>query len=75
MAQTIIVPLDGSEQAERAVPWGALLARLHGLRLVLLRVVPAPVEAYVPGASVLFTAETYDQLQADERAAAATYLI
>jgi nucleotide-binding universal stress UspA family protein len=33
----VMVPLDGSAFAERAVPWAAALARANGGRLVLLR--------------------------------------
>src|SRR5579885_2500515 len=35
---TIILPLDGSELAETAVPYAVELARLFNARLVLLRV-------------------------------------
>jgi nucleotide-binding universal stress UspA family protein len=34
--QTILVPLDGSELARRALPYAASLARRHGARLILL---------------------------------------
>ncbi|MFM9107823.1 MAG: universal stress protein [Chloroflexota bacterium] len=38
--RTIVVPLDGSEKAERVVPAAIEESRLHGAPLVLLRVVP-----------------------------------
>ena len=38
MLRTIIVPLDGSVLAERAVSYASALARGFGARLVLLRV-------------------------------------
>jgi nucleotide-binding universal stress UspA family protein len=42
MFRTIIVPLDGIETAEAAVPYAAEEAQRHNARLVLLRVVPQP---------------------------------
>lgn len=44
MFQRILVPLDGSERAERAIPVAASLARAMGGTLVFLRVVLPPVE-------------------------------
>lgn len=41
MIGTVIVPLDGSELAEQAVPFAATIARGLGVPLELLRVVPA----------------------------------
>ncbi len=35
---TLIVPLDGSELAETALPWAALFARSQGLSITLVRV-------------------------------------
>lgn len=40
MSSTIIVPLDGSPLAERALPYAAALARAGGGSLVLVRAVP-----------------------------------
>jgi nucleotide-binding universal stress UspA family protein/predicted transcriptional regulator len=42
MAQTIVVPLDGSELGETALPWAALLARTRGCSMTLVRIVPWP---------------------------------
>lgn len=51
MADTIVVPLDGSALAERALPYAAALADLVGGGLLLLRAVPgsdmAGAEAYL----------------------------
>lgn len=47
MFQRIIVPLDGSPRAERALPVAARLARASGGTVVLLRVVGAPT-AFAP---------------------------
>ena len=42
--QKVVVPLDGSDFAERALEPASALAREFGAELALLRVVPAPVE-------------------------------
>ena len=44
MFQRIVVPLDGSHRAERAVPVAARIARSTGGSIVLLRVVSTPIE-------------------------------
>ena len=43
MFQRILVPLDGSELAEHALPIAARLARSSGGSITLLRVVPSPL--------------------------------
>jgi nucleotide-binding universal stress UspA family protein len=40
MLSTIIVPLDGSSFAARALPHATALARSSGAKLVLVRVLP-----------------------------------
>lgn len=40
MSRTVLVPLDGSPLAERALPFAEALARPAGGRLVLVRAVP-----------------------------------
>ena len=40
MYQTILVPLDGSDLAERALPIAETVARASGAKILLLRVVP-----------------------------------
>jgi nucleotide-binding universal stress UspA family protein len=42
MFRTIIVPLDGTEAAEAAVPYAAEEAHHHGAQLVLLQVITQP---------------------------------
>jgi nucleotide-binding universal stress UspA family protein len=42
MFRTLIVPLDGSEQAERALPYAVRLAETGGGRLVLVRAALGP---------------------------------
>lgn len=41
---TIVVPLDGSDQAEQAIPWAAALCRRIDAGMLLLSVVEIPVE-------------------------------
>ncbi|HAT45979.1 MAG TPA: hypothetical protein DEV72_09995 [Ktedonobacter sp.] len=55
MFKRILVPLDGSPRAERALPVAARLARASGGSIVLLQVVNPPVEyeMYVAQPSVL----------------------
>src|SRR4051812_34341854 len=40
MYRTILVPLDGSQLAERALPYAQTLAKVHNARLLLVRAVP-----------------------------------
>jgi nucleotide-binding universal stress UspA family protein len=76
MARVLIVPLDGSECAEAALPWAALLARTQSLPLVLLRVVPPPylVAPGFDGTLPYLSPATYEKLEQAEREAAAGYL-
>jgi nucleotide-binding universal stress UspA family protein len=45
MYRTVLVPLDGSPLAERALPYAAVLARASEARLLLVRVVPVPTSS------------------------------
>ena len=47
MLTTILLPLDGSPLAERAVPYAETLARAAGAKVILLRV-PAPTSYWDP---------------------------
>lgn len=73
MYQRILVPLDGSKQAERAIPVASRLARVFGGSLVLLRVVPPPVEfgKYARQHSVAWERAIYET----QHAQAASYLV
>jgi nucleotide-binding universal stress UspA family protein len=42
MFGTVVVPLDGSREAEQAIPYAWDEAQRHGCALVLVRVVPRP---------------------------------
>jgi len=46
MYQRILVPLDGSKQAESALPLAGKLARIYNAEITLLRVVEYPFEIY-----------------------------
>ena len=46
MYQRILVPLDGSKQAESALPLASKLARIYYAEITLLQVVEYPVEMY-----------------------------
>src|SRR5690348_13910483 len=72
MFQHIMVPLDGSELAERALPAAQHLAASSNATLHLVRVVelPAAVRAHGVGAPV----NVYEGVIAGQREEAATYL-
>ncbi len=71
---TILVPLDGSELAERALPYAQQLARELGSRLILLRVINGLDLAGSLGFSGFLPAEVFDAALQDEQRAAAEYL-
>src|SRR5579872_137458 len=67
MFQHILVPLDGSTHAERAIPVAARIARASGGTIILLRVVALPIEL---GSHLLQSSPlTRGTLQADTDAA------
>lgn len=41
MYQRVLVPLDGSDLAQQALPYGEMIAKAFGARLDLVRVAPA----------------------------------
>jgi nucleotide-binding universal stress UspA family protein len=66
----ILVPLDGSERAERALPVAARIARASGVRITLLRALPVP-----PLAGTLYDGAMMTASQiAAQQAAATGYL-
>jgi len=71
MFQRILVPLDGSARAERALPVAARIARATGGSLVLLQVVPSQNEYTIY--SVQPTIVTPEEVEVT-RAHAADYL-
>ncbi len=71
MFRRMLVPLDGSGRAERAIPVAACLARTFGGSIVFLRVVTSPIEfAWEALESPMRMKEAFDA----ERASAADYL-
>src|SRR5688572_20459348 len=48
MLRTILVPLDGSDLAARAVPYASALAGSAGTKLVLMRALPRQVSGRLP---------------------------
>ncbi len=71
MVQQILVPLDGSDRGERALPVAARLAEATGATLHLARVVEPPA---VSTAALYAPVNVYDDLMASERGEAAAYL-
>jgi nucleotide-binding universal stress UspA family protein len=72
MFQRIVVPLDGSERAERAIPVAARLARASGGSIVFVRVVLPPVDfgKYAARHTTVWERKLYET----ERGEAASYL-
>lgn len=74
MTSKLLVPLDGSPQAETTVPWAAFLAKTRGYLPVLAQVIPWPTMVS-DGLMVGYTPpEVYDEILDAERAAATDYL-
>lgn len=73
MFQRIIVPLDGSTCAERAIPVAARLARASGGSIVFVRVVLPPIDLgkYARQSTVVWEREAYET----QRSQAASYLV
>ncbi len=67
----ILVPLDGSGWAERAVPHAAEIARNHDAELVLLHVYQPPMAEYVDQIALAGVTEIADQI----RERAESYLV
>lgn len=63
MSRTILLPLDGSTRAERALPYAGRLAQASGTRLLLLHAVPTSAGAMPHGSPdpmcVMYDARTY----------------
>ena len=76
MFQRILVPLDGSEGAERAIPVAARIARISGASIVFIRVVPAPATLGTFGGGMHGTVAVQPEVGVTEKdlADAASYL-
>jgi nucleotide-binding universal stress UspA family protein/predicted transcriptional regulator len=73
MANTILVPLDGSELGEKALPWAMYLAQRQRLSLTLVRAIPWP-EFPMSEFGGYISPETYDRLVQADHATADEYL-
>ena len=76
MFQRILVPLDGSNGSERAIPVAARIARASGGSIVFIRVVLPPAEVGTFGAGLRGTIAMKPEIEASEKelAGAASYL-
>jgi nucleotide-binding universal stress UspA family protein len=76
MFQRILVPLDGSNGSERAIPVAARIARACGGSIVFIRVVLLPAEVGTFGAGLHGTIAMRPAIEASEKelAGAASYL-
>lgn len=74
MSQTLLVPLDGTESGEAALPWATRLARARGLALVLVRVLSRPFLSSRVTVGGYMTPEGYDHGRATDREVATAYL-
>lgn len=74
MYRRVLLPLDGSSLAERALPHGEALARALGIELVVLRAYASPTRVRVltaePGPDVLVS----EEIEAAEREEAVRYV-
>jgi nucleotide-binding universal stress UspA family protein len=65
----LLVPLDGSELADAALPLAGGLAQTIGARIVLIGVIPKPGQLVgVEGAAVPYTGNDFEQVDAEARA-------
>jgi nucleotide-binding universal stress UspA family protein len=65
MTTTVLVPLDGSDKDERAIPAAAALAKLTGGALHLIRVLEPPDDTLVPRARALGIADVMHEERDD----------
>lgn len=70
MTRRLLVPLDGSQAGGAALPWAVTLARGRNATLALVRAVPLPPVVSGGPYGELRSAEMYDEILAEERAAA-----
>src|SRR5262249_22014815 len=74
MFRRIMVPLDGSELAERALPLAGQIAKAMGATVYLVRAVETPA-MWLAGPSPVYVPPTvYDDLLKNETEAATSYL-
>lgn len=64
----VLLPLDGSDLAEQALPAAAAIAKQLGIPLTLVQVVPSELEIYMGSNYVAYPFDIMDQLKAAARA-------
>ena len=74
MPQKLLVPLDGSELGEAALPLAVNLARARSLDLVLAQIVPWPSYVMTDNLGGYVAPDVYDQIISGEQDAANDYL-
>ena len=74
MQKTLLVPLDGSEESEAALPWATKLAQERGLSLTLASVAEYPNYATGAGFDESMSVEVYEQVLKTEEEEAASCL-
>lgn len=67
MFQRILVPLDGTELSEKAIPVAAWIARASGGTIVFVRVVLPPVEfgTYTPDRTIPLKPSAFERREAE----------
>lgn len=68
MYHHLLVPLDGSERAERAVPVAARIARTTGARITLIQAASLPLPIGAPYDTVALSAYSMEQAEAEASA-------
>src|ERR671915_642290 len=65
MTTTVLVPLDGSDKDERALPAAVALADLAGGDLHLIRVLDTPIDSLSPRGQRLGVADAVREIRSD----------
>ncbi len=65
MYSHLLVPLDGSERAERAVTVAERIARSNGSRITLLQVISLPLPIGAPYDTAALSAYSIEQSEAE----------
>ena len=67
MIVKILVPLDGSQLAEQALPYAITLAQKFGAELLLARVLPPAVIGFKDNLANSYTSQLYQQWEREAR--------
>jgi nucleotide-binding universal stress UspA family protein/predicted transcriptional regulator len=74
MPQKLLVPLDGSDLGEAALPLAVNLARARNLELVLAQIIPWPTYVMADSVGGYVAPDVYEQIMSGEQDAANDYL-